>query len=462
MKKFFTFLSLSLGTLSYLTVTTSGTFAKPNTVLESPSNPAGANIAAVSRPEVSPQLSQAVLRMETGLKKEFDDYFGRDLADVTQAPEDMAVTLAKISEATGSKTAVMWVIPREADLHLVLITPNQPPIVRDLEDVPKEVLFPVAATFQRDISSPLAQQPSLVAAQQLYEWIIGPYEEDFLKPQGIETLLFCLGAGVRTMPFAALHDGEQFLIEKYTLSRIPAFNLISMEPGNVRQPRVLAMGASEFPNQSPLPAVPVEINTILQQVQTGNQRVRTQGLLNRSFTMRNLQRQLRRQQPDIVHLATHAEFLPGKPSNSYIQLWDDRLGLDQVDQVEWRLPMLELLVLSACRTAVGDRDAELGFAGLALQSGVKSVLASLWYVDDLGTLALMSEFYGQLPQEATKGEALRQAQLNLLNRTVKVENNQLELSQTEVALPNTLTRMGDIDFSHPRYWAAFTMISSPW
>ena len=90
---------------------------------------------------------------------------------------------------------------------------------------------------------------------------------------------------------------------------------------------------------------------------------------------------------DIVHLATHAEFKPGRPENSYIQLWDQQLTLEDVDNLDWQLPNLELLVLSACETAVGDSDAELGFAGLALRAGVKSAVASLWDVSDVGTLA---------------------------------------------------------------------------
>ncbi|MCZ0902150.1 CHAT domain-containing protein, partial [Microcoleus sp. HI-ES] len=88
----------------------------------------------------------------------------------------------------------------------------------------------------------------------------------------------------------------------------------------------------------------------------------------------------------IIHLATHAEFRPGTPNNSYIQFWDTQLGLDQMRDLKWNNPPLELLVLSACRTALGDKEAELGFAGLALQSGAKSALASLWYVSDAGTL----------------------------------------------------------------------------
>jgi len=427
-------------------------------VLLSSAWPLHANISAPSAPQVSPQLSQAILNMEKRLKQEFDDYFGRDLATINQDPATIATNLAKISTTTGQKTAVLWVIPRAEDLHLVLITPNQAPVVVDLTEARKEFLLPVVAEFQWGVSSPISANRYLPAAKQLYDWIIAPFEAAYLKPQGIDTLLFCLGPGVRTLPLAALHDGQQYLVEKYALSRIPAFNLIDLTPKALNQPRTLAMGASEFNDLSPLPAVPVELDTILKQVNAP----RDAEFLNQQFTLQNLKTALSQQPFDIVHLATHAEFRPGTPNQSFIQLWDQRLRLDNMKQMPWRDPMVDLLVLSACRTAVGDAQAELGFAGVALQSGVKSALASLWYVDDLGTLALMGEFYGQLPRLSTKGEALRQAQLNLLQGNVNVSRNTLNLSHSQVNLPNTLKSSSQIDFRHPRYWAAFTLISSPW
>ncbi|MEQ9553751.1 MAG: CHAT domain-containing protein [Coleofasciculus sp. G3-WIS-01] len=78
-------------------------------------------------------------------------------------------------------------------------------------------------------------------------------------------------------------------------------------------------------------------------------------------------------------------------------------------QLDWDNPAVELLVLSACRTAIGSKEAELGFTGLAVASGVKTALGSIWQVDDAGTLALMSEFYTHLGETAIKAEALRQA-----------------------------------------------------
>lgn len=415
-------------------------------------------------PTWSQTLSQKVLAMEGGLEKEFEDYFGENLADVTQTPEKIAQTLKQIGQATNTKPAVLWVIPRQDHLHLVLLTPGGTPIVRDLYDVPTTKLRPVVDAFHLEMhSSP--GKVKMTAAQQLYQWIVQPYEADYLQAENIDTILFCLGKGVRSLPLAALHDGKQFLVEKYSLTRIPAFNLIQTDYVQMQPGQILAMGASEFRDQNPLPAVPTELATILKELQSERSpQAQWQGrsFLNQGFTLANLQQGIKAQPPNIVHLATHAVFKSGKPANSYIQLWDSKLALDAIRQVNWGSPALELLVLSACRTAIGDDQAELGFAGVALKSKVKTVMASLWNVSDEGTLALMSEFYRQLGTTSTKAEALRQAQLRLLRGDTRIEGKKLILSRGSVALPPELKNATDNNLSAPYYWAAFTLISSPW
>jgi len=101
-----------------------------------------------------------------------------------------------------------------------------------------------------------------------------------------------------------------------------------------------------------------------------------------------------------------------------------------------------------------------------VQAGVKSALASLWLVNDEGTLALMSGFYEQLrkPEVTIKAEALRQAQIAMLQGKIRLENGKLQgLEQLgEIPLPPDMAAQGNQKLSHPYYWAAFTMIGSPW
>ncbi|MEQ9550632.1 MAG: CHAT domain-containing protein [Coleofasciculus sp. G3-WIS-01] len=293
-------------------------------------------------------------------------------------------------------------------------------------------------------------------AQQLYQWLIAPIASE-LEAAEIDTLLFSMDAGLRTIPMPVLHDGEQFLIENYSLSMIPTFSLMNSNYQPMTNPQILAMGASEFTELNPLPAVPVELSTIAQEV--GGQ-----VFLNQQFTLENLIQERQRYPYEIIHLGTHADFKSGGQSNSYVQLWNEKLTLAQMQQMNWDNPPVELLVLSACRTAVGDNQAELGFAGLAVASGVKTALGSVWQVSDQGTLALMTEFYNQLGETQIKAEALREAQLSMLRGNVVIEGGQLRGSGTGggVLLPPQLAELGQVDLSHPYYWSGFMMIGSPW
>lgn len=405
-------------------------------------------------------LSEKILGMERGIEREYEDYFGRDIASAEKPPEAIAEILTRLGEETGTTPAVLWAIPRADYLHLVLITPGGEPVVRDLFDVPEQLIFNTARVFRQNVTR-LRPPLQLEAARQLYEWIVGPFEAEYLEPAGVDTLLFCLGSGLRATPMAAFHDGEQYLIEKYSIARIPAFNLIDTGYKPLRLDRILAMGASEFQMLEPLPAVPVELSAIAEETR-GENGGSDQFFLNQEFTTQNLMESLAQRTFDIVHLATHAEFNPGSPKNSYIQFWDAQITLDEIHNIPWNNSPPELLVLSACQTALGDRQAELGFAGLALQAGVKSAVASLWNVSDLGTLALMTEFYRQLSVAPTKAEALRRAQINLLRGDVRFEGDRLLLGDRVVPLPEDLKDLTPSRLDHPFYWAGFSPISSPW
>ncbi|MGB3265940.1 MAG: CHAT domain-containing protein [Microcoleus sp.] len=410
-------------------------------------------------------LTEAVTRIENDWEEDYQKYLQQDFAARTKTAEAISKTLSRLAVQTQKKPALIYAIPRTDQLELILILPDRQPILRSVPSAKQETLLNAVKEFRSEITNPVKLNTTsyLKPAQQLYQWIIAPLETD-LQTAKIETLLFCVGEGLRTVPLAAMHDGKQFLIQKYSLARIPAFKFTDTNYANLRNTQVLAMGASIFSetaNKQPLPAVPLELSAIARQWPG-------ESFLNEDFTIVNLQSQRVQQRYGIIHLATHAEFRPGTPDNSYIQFWDTRLRLDQMRDLKWNNPPLELLVLSACRTALGDKEAELGFAGLALQSGAKSALASLWYVSDAGTLALMTEFYQQLkidkPKDPPmiKAEALRQAQIAAIEGKVTIDNGQLRSSRGETFLPLSIPKLDSKDLSHPYYWAAFSIIGSPW
>nr|WP_234489131.1 CHAT domain-containing protein [Oxynema sp. CENA135] len=317
--------------------------------------------------------------------------------------------------------------------------------------------------FRLQILSPQYRnsQQYLPLSKKLYQLLITPIE-DRLKVENIQNLVFSMDSGLRYLPLAVLHDGEQFLIEKYGISLVPSFGLTDISYVDIRDRPVLAMGSAKFEGLPALPGVPLEVTNILEIPWIG------ESFINEEFTLNNFKQQAASQNFGVIHLATHAEFKPGRLENSYIQFFEDKLNLLQFRQLAQDLgwtsvenPPIELLVLSACRTAVGEEQAELGFAGLAVLSGVKSVLGSLWYVSDAATLGLMSEFYHHLRETPIKVQALRESQLALLRGKVEVKDGLLYLSTGEtLALPPELAQFEGIDFSHPYYWSAFTLVGN--
>ncbi len=425
------------------------------------------SIGNVRVPEISRssamQISpiDAVQQRDRVQGREFERYFGGNLGQKSITQQSIRDTLSSVNSLTGVKPAIVYVWAKENHLELVLLLPDGKNVFKTVP-VSRETVLQVAKEFTNAIRTPrrLNSTDYKEPAEELYQWLIAPLLPE-LEANKIDTLVFSMDAGLRTLPLAALYDGKQFLVEKYSLGLIPSLSLTDTRYADVKGSEVLAMGASKFPekyDQNPLPAVPLEISTIVGKIWPGS------SFLNEAFTLANLKDKRNQPQYKIIHLATHGDFQPGGAENSYIQFWDTKLRLNQLGELKLSNPQVELLVLSACTTAVGDEQAELGFAGLAVHAGVKSALASLWYVSDAGTLGLMTEFYQQLRTAPIKAEALRQAQLAMLRGEVRLQDGYLVRSGNNQALPlpAELAARGDKNLSHPYYWAAFTMIGSPW
>jgi filamentous hemagglutinin family protein len=422
-----------------------------------------------SQPQVETSVPSVTIdtvfgTIDAAYTQEFEAYLdksGTQILTLTEARQ----LLQDIAQETGVKPALIYVMfvpsslssatatPQDNDqLDLVLVTAQGETIHKSIPITRAEVLK-VAQQFQRTVTNVRDATGYLAPGKQLYDWLITPLEAD-LQAQGIQNLVFVMDRGLRSIPIAALHNEQQFLIENYSVGIMPSLSITDTRFQSVKDTTVLAMGAEKFNDKKPLPAVPVELEAITQKLWQG------QFFLDEGFTLDNLKAQREKQPFGIVHLATHADFRPGAINNSYIQLWNSKLRLDQLPELGWNDPPVELLVLSACRTALGDENAELGFAGLAVQAGVKSTLASLWYVSDEGTLALMTQFYDQLKTAPIKAEALRQVQVDMLKGQVQLKNGQLITSAGTILLPSELPQSQDL--THPYYWASFTMVGNPW
>ncbi len=433
----------------------------------------------------------AIVSLDGLFGNKFADFLGVESVNNFKSVGEISAMLAALAKETGKRTAIVYIMVDERQLTIAGITPGsgtkvaqpgilqvdpavvsstqpapyraqvpqQPqPIVRSLPEARRSQIMPVVERFTNALKDPRQRTSDayLKDAQQLYQWLVAPIEQE-LQAQRIDTLMLSMDSGLRLLPITALHDGKQFLVEKYSTALIPSVNLVDTRYRNIRKDQVLAMGADTFANQSPLPAVPVELKLITEEWPG-------QSFLNQEFTVQRLIQERLEDGFPIIHLATHADFQPGRLSNSYIEFGNNqRLLLPQLRDLPLRKPnVVELFTLSACRTSVGDTSAELGFAGLAVQSGVKSALASLWYVSDEGTLALMGEFYRNLRQAPIKAEALRQAQIAMLQGKVTIKGGELRGVRGGIPVPPAIAQRGDQNLSHPYYWAAFTMIGSPW
>ncbi len=393
-------------------------------------------------------IANAIRQVELGWKFQYESYYQNKFTNQYLELPEIQQRLTQLKKLTGTSTALIYAIPGETHLDLLLITPDTKTHHR-IPAANNKALTPILQSLRITTVNPASTpQDYLPPAQQLHQWIIAPLETD-LKTQNIDTLIFCMGTGLRSMPLAALHDGKQFLVEKYNLALIPAFNLLDHRPSFLSGTQLLAMGATEFKTQNPLPAVELELSTITQTLWPGR------SLLNQDFTLENLQQERSKTPYGIIHLATHADISAQSAENSYLQFWDQAFPLSHMRDLNLRTPTVQLLVLSACRTALGTPQAELGFAGLSIQSGAKATIASLWSVSDGGSMILMTELYRQLKTSDIKAQALRNSQIALLS-------GKITLNTLYPTLPPALNTLKDADLTHPYYWAAFTLIGNPW
>ncbi|MBN3883192.1 MAG: CHAT domain-containing protein [Nostoc sp.] len=435
----------------------------------------------------NPQIDNPVLNTDPTPEGNFTDDFADHLGIPTPRIKtlDNAKEIARqIEEATGVKPAFIYtsfvpveILPegnfgkakkltkqlntiaeQDSDqLELVVVTGKGDPIRKRIPETTRAKVLQVAQEFRDQIVSPQNRRRTgyLRSSQQLYRWIIAPLEAD-LQARGINNLVFLPDIGLRSTPMAALHDGKGFLIEKYSIGLMPSLSLTNTLYKDIKKSQILALGVSQSTQgQEPLPAVPLELSTLVSKLWQGKL------LLDKQATLENL-KTIRRQQPfGIIHMATHADFATGALSNSYIQLWEDKLRLNQLRQLRLNEPEVEMLVLSACRTALGDKESELGFAGLAVLAGVKTSVASLWSVNDAGTAALMTKFYENLKTASIKAEALRQAQVAMAKGQIYIKNGQVQGLGVVGNLPLPADS-ADESLTHPYYWAGFTMVGNPW
>ncbi len=368
-------------------------------------------------------------------------------------------------------TVIVYPLVLEDKLWLLFATDGRVTSKREVE-VGQLELGQTVVKFRELIEDRYSELDELqTTAKQLYDWLITPIETELATSQNIQHLVFSLDRTTRYIPMAALYDGSQYLIEKYSVTTILSAALTNVEErapiGNVP---ILGVGVSEkSPGFPALPNVPIELDTIIRETERTDDTVGLYSgrkLLNEAFTFESLQDALADTQ--LLHIATHGEFVPGNRDASYLLMGNDqKLPIPDIETLGTYLEDVHLAVLSACQTALGGPDEEgIEIAGLGyyfLKSQVDAVMASLWNVNDASTSQLMQAFYqilfeGTEADPVTKAEALRAAQLSLLR------SNETSSSEAERF---TLTPKNPADqprpesgLAHPYYWAPFILIGN--
>ena len=370
--------------------------------------------------QTEPYLKAARDAIEAYKAAELRDYFRDDCVDQARS------RLTKL-ETVSTSTAIVYPIIFADRTELLVSFPDG--LKRRSVPVTASALTAEIRSFRRMLEKRTTRE-YLPHAQQLYEWLLRPLEDD-LRRLKVDTLVFVPDGPLRTIPMSALHDGSRFLIAQYAVAMTPGLDLTDPQPINRARVQLLSSGLTKavqgFP---PLPHVAEEMDYI-HSLFKGAQ------LLDTSFVTARLEEELKDGQYGILHIATHGQFATDV-NQSFLLTFDDRLTMTELERLvglfRFRQDPLELLTLSACQTGIGDDRAALGLAGIAVKAGARSALATLWFINDEASSELVSEFYRRLHDTSiSKARALQLAQLKLLS---------------------------DGLYEHPAYWSAFLLLNN--
>lgn len=352
--------------------------------------------------------------------------------------EANAVLIDSIADRQNSNAAIVYPIILRDRLEVIVKLPQQPLRHYTIGQSQSQV-EQTLETLRYKLVEPDRTKDVKALSLKVHSWLVQPIEAQLAK-SGVKTLVFVLDGSLRNIPMAVLYDGKQYLIEKYAVALSPGLQLLDSKPLPQGRLKALTAGLSIPPTGSPYPPLPAVRSEFKLIRQAG---VATNQLLDQKFTSKALAREIDSSTFNVVHLATHGRF-SSQAKNTYILAADGPINVNQLDNLlraaytersQGSLGGIALLVLSACETAAGDRRAALGLAGVAIQAGARSTLASLWQIDDQATAVFIGEFYRELAKAGvTKAEALRRAQVSFLKQ-----------------YPN---------YNRPSYWAAYVLVGN--
>lgn len=370
--------------------------------------------------EYEPLLLEARETLELLKVFELRDYFKDDCVDAARSVETRLETISM-------KTLVVYPIVLPDRMEVLISLPEG--LRRYSVRVGEDAITQEVKALRKQVEKRTTRE-FLPHAQRLYDWLIRPIESE-LPPLSVDTMIFVPDGSLRTIPMAVLHDGERFLVEKYAIGITPGLNLVDPQPIQMEETQILTLGLTQsVQGFQSLPYVSLELNSI-------HSLYESHGLLNNDFILVNMEHELKYNPYNIVHIASHGQF-GTDVKDTFVLAFDGRLTMERLGEYvglfQFRDDPLELLTLSACETAAGDERAALGLAGVAIRTGARSALATLWHVNDPASSRLVTEFYRQLREPSiSRAIALQAAQLELIN---------------------------DPRYDHPGYWSPFLLINN--
>jgi CHAT domain-containing protein len=378
-----------------------------------------------------PDLAQVVEQVDALKLVELENFLQCQLENVR--------TVNEFAEDSGA--AVFYPVILADRLEVIVRLPRNQ-FQRFVVPVPRTQLETTIQKLRKNLTQPQYGWDTAPASQ-LYDWLIQPARQ-YLNPQ-IKNLVFVMDGMLQELPVAVLFDRQrqQYLVDQYPVSVTPGLKILGAKSteGSHRNILIggLTMNTVENTQRSRSSGKRLTTYPLLPYAATEVQAIkslftRSTELVGSDFTGDNLRRTLATNDYSIIHLATHGVFSADARQTFIVTAGGQSINLPDLQKMlkQGRSGSINLIVLSACETATGDRRSALGLAGMALRSGAASTLASLWSVDDRATAELMQKFYGALVnQKMSKAAALRVAQ-----RGVRSEHE------------------------HPYYWASFVLVGN--
>jgi CHAT domain-containing protein len=397
-------------------------------------------------------VNEAIANLELSRQAELQDYLGERCSVLSATSENQTIP---------SGSAVLYPLVLEDRMEL---------LIKWDAGAAYHTIKTNSATLKRltaDMADGLRSYDNddyLSPAQQLYNLLVRPVLSE-LEASKTHTLVIASEGFLRPIPFAALHDGNQFLIEKFALATVTGMSMTDQTLSSTKAMSSLVVGLSEpgtvidkldpsklmgvtqvakvnlrglnVSDSKTLIRDALRLPGVEDEMKSLGEILQGKPLVNAQFTVNSFSQQVATGNYRILHIASHGIF-GGDASSSFILASDDVLSMNGLQSIlrsdNLKRSPIELLTLSACETAEGNDRAPLGFSGAAIKARARSVLGTLWPVVDEAAQKVMTRFYGELvANNSGKALALRQAQTSLLKQAAT---------------------------NHPFYWAPFTLVGN--